>query len=196
MKREMKHAAERPARSGKKHRSLALILAICILSVTVIGGSIAYLTAKSGEVKNTFTPGNVDITVVEGFDGEIKKNVNVVNEGNIDAYVRVKLVTYRVNADGNRIGGTATIPEFTPGTNWVAYGGYYYYTLPVAPGAKPATDLIGDDGIELKEYDDADGGKQVIEVMAEAIQSTPDRAVGEAWGVKIAENSVTAYTAN
>lgn len=194
MKREMKHAAASTARSGKKHRSLALILAICILSVTVIGGSIAYLTSMSGEVKNTFTPGNVDITVVENFDGTVKKNVNVTNKGNIDAYVRVKLVTYRVNEAGDHIGGTATIPEFTPGTNWVAYGGYYYYTLPVAPGAKPATDLIGDTGITLKEYDDADGGKQVIEVMAEAIQSTPDRAVGEAWGVKIAENSVTPYT--
>ena len=31
-------------------------------------------------------------------------------------------------------------------------------------------------------YTDADGGKQVIEVMAEAIQSVPEDAVKAAWG--------------
>lgn len=42
-------------------------------------------------------------------------------------------------------------------------------------------------------YDDADGGKQVIEVMAEAIQSGPADAVGKSWGVSISKGSVTAY---
>ena len=45
--------------------------------------------------------------------------------------------------------------------------GYYYYTQPVAPGGQPAADLIGSPGISLEDsYEDADGGKQVIEVMA------------------------------
>ena len=42
---------------------------------------------------------------------------------------------------------------------------------------------------------DTDGGKQVIEVMAEAIQSSPAEAVGKSWGVTISEGSVTAYKA-
>ena len=67
--------------------------------------------------------------------------------------------------------------------------------MPVAKNASPATDLI--DSINLKDkYDDADGGKQVIEVMAEAIQSEPAEAVGEAWGVTISAGSVTAYSNN
>ena len=33
-------------------------------------------------------------------------------------------------------------------------------------------------------YNDADGGKQVIEVMAEAIQSVPEDAVKAAWGAE------------
>ena len=67
------------------------------------------------------------------------------------------------------------------------YGDYYYYTLPVAPGGKPATDLIS--SITLTgSYSDADGGKQVIEVMAEAIQAKGVAADGtkivvKAWGV-------------
>ena len=51
--------------------------------------------------------------------------------------------------------------------------------------------------IELEDYgtdlSDPDGGKQVIEVMAEAIQSEPVQAVGEAWGVSISPDKVTAY---
>ena len=90
------------------------------------------------------------------------------------------------------IGGTAAIPNFTPGEGWVEHDGFYYYTKPVAPDKTPAANLI--DTITLTgSYNDADGGKQVIEVMAEAIQSQPETAVGEAWGVKIEPNSVTAY---
>ena len=36
---------------------------------------------------------------------------------------------------------------------------------------------------QLQWYTDVDGGKQVIEVMAEAIQSQPDDAVRQAWGI-------------
>ena len=90
--------------------------------------------------------------------------------------------------------GSSWFPTFTPGKNWVKHGDFYYYTLPVAPDRTPAANLI--DTITLTgsyNDNDADGGKQVIEVMAEAIQSQPETAVGEAWGVKIAPNSVTAY---
>lgn len=62
------------------------------------------------------------------------------------------------------------------------------------PGESPATPLIGEDGIELSSYTDADGGKQVIEVMAEAIQSSPAEAVGESWNVTITRGNVSAYS--
>lgn len=179
------------ARGGMK-RSLVLVVSLLALLLVVAGGTLAWLTAQDS-VSNTFTPAHVSCTVTEEFDGTIKSNVNVTNTSDIDAFIRVKLVTYRVNDDGQHIGGTATILPFTPGTGWVKYGDFYYYTLPVEPNAAPATDLI--DQITLtRSYDDADGGKQVIEVMAEAIQSQPDRAVGQAWGVTITEGKVEPYT--
>ena len=99
----------------------------------------------------------------------------------IDAFIRVKLVTYRTNDQGQHIGGTASLPTFTLGTGWVKYGDYYYYTKPVAPTAKPEANLI--DSMTLTgSYEDADGGKQAIDVMAEAIQSVPEAAVKAAWG--------------
>ena len=103
----------------------------------------------------------------------------------------MKLVTYRVNSDGERIGGTAVIPNFTPGEGWFEKDGFYYYKSPVAPNKTPATNLIGNDGITLVEYTDADGGRQVIDVIAEAIQSVPASVVAENWDVTVDKDGVT-----
>ena len=160
----------------------ALLLTLVLLALALTGATLAYL----------ITPAHVSCTVTEDFDGTTKKNVNVTNTGDIDAYLRVKLVTYRVNDDGQHIGGTAAIPAFTPGDGWVAYGDYYYYTYPVAPGQQPETPLI--DSLTLTgSYSDADGGKQALEIMAEAIQSAPEEAAGQAWGVTITPGRVARY---
>ena len=174
-------------RSRKNTRIITLLIALLLFSALAVGGTVAWLTANATPVKNTFTPSNVDCEVTEDFNGTIKSNVNVKNTGDTEAYIRVKLVTYRVNEQGQHIGGTATIPTFTLGTGWVEHDGYYYYTSPVAAGKAPAADLI--DSITLEdEYTDADGGKQVVEVMAEAIQSKPANAVNEAWGVTVGQD--------
>ena len=180
-------------RSRKNTRIITLLIALLLFSALAVGGTVAWLTANATPVENTFTPSKVACSVTEEFDGTTKSNVNVTNTGDTEAYIRVKLVTYRVNDAAQHIGGTATIPTFTPGAGWVKHtDGYYYYTSPVKPNEKPKADLIS--SITLTgSYNDADGGKQVIEVMAEAIQSQPAEAVGSSWGVSISEGSVTAY---
>lgn len=181
-------------KNGRNRNKIVFILSLLLITTIAVGGTLAYLFTQTDPVENTFQPSHVTCEVTEEFDGTTKKNVNVTNTGDTDAYIRVKLVSYRVNESGEHIGGTATIPTFTPGSNWQEYDGYYYYTLPVQPEDSPDEDLIEDIALE-DSYDDADGGKQVIEVMAEAIQSSPARAVGEAWGVTISEGSVTEYPA-
>lgn len=182
------------SRSRKRHdfKKLLIIASIVLTVIAVVSGTIAFLLTNAGPLTNTFTPSSVSTEITEEFDGSEKTNVNAKNTGDIEAYIRIRLVTYRVDDENKRIGGTAQIPEFTPGKNWVKYGEYYYYTLPVAPNEKPAANLI--DKIALTEYDDADGGKQVIEVMGEAIQSDPAASVGDAWGVSISQGSVTPYS--
>lgn len=184
------------AAHGGAKRSLVLVVSVLALVLAVAGGTLAWLVANSGPVTNTFTPATVSCKVEETFKNNVKSNVNVKNTSNIDAYLRVKLVTYRVNEADQHIGGTAAIPNFTPGEGWVEHDGFYYYTKPVAPNTVPENPLIGTLGITLSEYTDVDGGKQVIEVMAEAIQSQPDSAVQQAWGVTIDNGNVTAYTGN
>lgn len=188
--------AKQRSRMHKNTRAITLLIALLLFSALAVGGTVAWLTANTGNVANTFTPSNVACSVTENFDGTTKSNVNVTNTGDTEAYIRVKLVTYRVNEQNQHIGGTAKIPPFTPGDGWIEHtDGYYYYTLPVAAGAAPETPLIGESGIALTKYTDADGGMQAIEVMAEAIQSKPAEAVGSSWGVTISQGSVTTYNA-
>lgn len=199
-KYEGKHwkAQARPVRSRRtyhKGKLTAMVIATAMLLVLAIGGTVAWLTTKTNGMTNTFNPSKVACEVTESFNGNVKSNVNVKNTGDTEAYIRVKLVTYRTNDQGQHIGGTAPLPSFTLGANWVEYNGYYYYTLPVEAGKAPATNLT--DSMTLTTtYADADGGHQSIDVMAEAIQSGPAQAVGQAWGVSISPGSVTAYSNN
>lgn len=177
----------------RSHPRAVLLLAAAIALSLAIGGTLAYLLDQDTPITNTFTPSHVGGKITEDFDGTVKQHVKVQNTGDTEAYIRVCLVSYRVNEAGQRIGGNADIPSFTPGTGWVCHtDGYYYYTKPVQPNAF-TSELI--DSITLVEYTDADGGRQVLEVLAEAIQSGPAQAVGQAWGVSITEGSVTAYQA-
>lgn len=173
-----------------KRKALTLLLALALLTIAVTG-TIAYLFTNSKSITNVFTTTNVPNTPVEEFDGTTKSSIMVQNTGNIAAYVRVKLVTYRVNESGDHIGGTATIPAFTLGTNWFEKDGYYYYKLPVQPNATSGN-LLGE-SITLQKYTDADGGKQVIEVISESIQSVPADAVEDAWtSVRVVDGKLEA----
>ncbi len=162
-KYEARHLQRRHKRRSKKTGMLFLSLLLVI--GMVVGGTVAWLSTKSAPITNTFLPSKVACQVQEEFNSTtgVKTNVNVENTGDIDAYIRVKLVTYRVNDKKQHIGGAAEIPPFTPGNGWVKKGDYYYYTKPVAPGEQPEISLI--DRITLTgSYDDADGGKQAIDV--------------------------------
>lgn len=191
-KYEDKHREEAAAPANEKTlrtgRVTAIVMATVLLLALAIGGTVAWLSTKSAPITNTFNPSQVTCKVTENFDGTVKTNVNVENTGNIDAFIRVKLVTYRTNNAGEHIGGTATLPDFALGAGWVKHGDYYYYTKPVEPNRTPEANLTNK--MTLKgNYDDADGGRQAIDVMAEAIQSVPEAAVQAAWGENFSINA-------
>lgn len=190
-----KHEAQHSGKTARKGRLTAMIVSVVLILALAIGGTIAWMSTKTDSIKNTFNPSKVTCEVTEKFENNVKTNVNVKNTGDTDAYIRVRLVSYRTNDAGDHIGGTAALPEFTLGANWVQYGDYYYYTLPVAPNATPTANLTNSMMLTAS-YDDADGGHQSIDVMAEAIQAGPAEAVGQAWKVSITPNSVTAYSGN
>ena len=173
----MRMDSKKRRKSTTSRKVIVLAIAAVLLLSATVTGTLMYLVSKTTAVTNTFEPATVTCEVQENFEGKVKKDVTVKN-------------TYRVNADGERIGGTAAIPGFTPGEGWFEKDGFYYYKNPVAQNKTPAANLIGNDGITLVKYTDADGGRQVIEVIAEAIQSVPTSVVKEYWNVTVDANGV------
>lgn len=180
-------------RRSRGSKVLPLLLALVLLTGTV-AGTLAYLLDSTGDVVNSFVPASVPNTPVETFENNVKSSITVRVDGNIAAYVRVKLVTYRVDEDNNHIGGTATIPTLTLGTDWFEKDGYYYYAKPVEPNASSGN-LLGS-SITLQQYTDADGGKQVIEVISESIQSVPTSTVASVWNVTVGSDGTLSKGGN
>ena len=66
-----------------KKKSLALVLALAMIVVCVVGGTLAWLTATTPEVKNTFTYGDINIELEEtgatvAADGSATKEFKMI----------------------------------------------------------------------------------------------------------------------
>lgn len=159
-----------------KTKSTALIIAIALILVMAVGGTVAYIVTHTNPVINTFTPTNAKITVEEDIRENYKDSITVKNDSTgFPVYIRVALVANAIDDKGN-VSGNAEVPGFTLGTNWIQIGEYYYYTQPVAVNASTGDLLSAPMKLETK--------TQVI-VVADAIQATPKDAVIEAWGVTV-----------
>lgn len=160
----------------------AALLCLCIV-VCAVGGVVAYLTARTEPVTNEFVPAKVSCVVEEVFEGGVKNDVRIRNTGNIDAYIRAAVIVNFVSDDGKVL---AAAPQ--EGVDyiliWDAYGwtkgsdGYWYYKSAVAPEGLTSA-LIG----SATEISAPDGYRLNIQIAAAAIQSAPDAAVQEAWGI-------------
>lgn len=96
----MKHSANRRSVSSK---TFVVMLALVLALGCAVGGTIAWLTAQTGEVKNTFTYGNINIDLTETVPEnrqakiipgqDIPKDPKVTVKANSeDCYLFVKVV--------------------------------------------------------------------------------------------------------
>lgn len=61
-------------------KKIALVLAVVLLMVATVGGTLAWLTDSTDEVKNTFTTADIDVTLTETF------NTDSNNDGTNDKW--------------------------------------------------------------------------------------------------------------
>lgn len=162
------------APSSPKRKRLVLLASLVLLLCVGVGATLAQLRMISDPVINTFQSGSAGAEVVETVVSNTKKAIQVKNTGASPAYVRVRLVSYYEDADGNILARSSAGVTFTPGEDWVKLDQYYYYRMPLASGAS-TTDLLDSD-IAME-------AGQVIEVLADTVQTSPDQAVKDAWGV-------------
>ena len=153
-------------------KHFAALLALVLILVCTVGGTVAYLVTHTDPVVNTFTPGEVSCQVEEKFEGNnVKTEAVVKNTGNVPACIRVAVVANTIDAQGN-ITGMETLPAGWLNTeDWTKSGDFYYYKGVVQPG--DVTDNLLNADINLE-------GIQVT-ILASAIQSMPDDAVNKAW---------------
>ena len=178
------------------NRAAVLIMAVLLLLGAAVGSTVAFLIDKTAPVENSFEYAKVSCEVTEEFNNNTKEHVQVKNTGTTDAYIRATYVVNWVDQDGNI---AASVPgdysyslTKNPDSKWIEKDGYFYYTSSVAPGDSTEGSLLTCTvtSLENPEY------TLSVEILAEAIQSTPDKAVQEAWGVSISQSGVTAYSGN
>lgn len=174
--------------AGKTPKVILLVVSLLLVMVLSIGGTLAWLTAETVPVENTFTAGEVTTTVVEELEDGVKNNVQIKNdEESVDAYIRAMVVVTWQNDDGN-VYGTAPVvgTDYTitwsgiDDNSWFKIGDYYYHKAAVEPGNSTSVLFTNCEPFEDKA---PEGYHLCVEVISSAIQAEPSTAVTEAWKV-------------
>ncbi len=164
----------------KRIKNIFIAGAIFLVLCSTITGTVAYLSGMFG-LTNTFVQGTVNPKVVEKFNGTVKTDVAVQNNGNVPVYIRCRVTIYKELADGSISNQAPTLnTDYTIAyskdlnSNWILIDDIYYYKKPIQATEK-TSNLI--DRCELKQ------AGIVVDISTQSIQANPKYAVKEAWKV-------------
>lgn len=171
-------------------KPFALLVSLVLLAVGLTSTSLAFLIDHTPAVVNKFDPGEVTASIDENFEDNVKTDVKVQNTGNTDAYIRAKVVVTWQDNEGNIYAQAPVVGEdYTIEYNndgWVSKGGYWYCTTPVV--ANGFTPVLINTCSPVSGREPTSDYHLVVEILADAIQSTPATAVQDAWGVTVGDN--------
>lgn len=129
-----------------KKKTLALVLALTLLVAGVVGGTLAWLTDQTAEVKNTFTVGDINIGLTETTTdykmvpgNTIAKDPTVTVKANSEACWLFVKVTESENLD--------TFITYAIAEGWTALpgvDGVYYREVPASAADQTFSVLKGD----------------------------------------------------
>ena len=175
----------------KRKKHLVLLFSIVLLLTAVAGGTLAFIAVKTASVQNQFESAYVTCQVNVNDDNSI----DLMNTGNVDAYIRAAIIVNWMDSEGNVLGAAPKEAVDENGgdyslvinnTTWQKDDttGFYYYKARV--GASESTDNLIDYIYETTDNRPSSYTLS-IEVIAEAIQAdgvtdadgTP--AVQDAW---------------
>lgn len=153
---------------GKKR---LILVSILILIVAIAASTtIAWFTAQSATLTNSFGIAEVTCQIDEEFTDNVKRNVRVQNTGTMKAYIRVALIPLMLDGD-DIVCPTSALEDIimdVDTTTWV-YGndGYYYCPVPI--------DSSGYTPILINECRIAPSSNYAFElqIVAQAIQALP-----------------------
>lgn len=127
-----------------KKKTLALVLALTLLVAGVVGGTLAWLTDRTAEVKNTFTVGDINIDLTETTadykmvpGNTIAKDPTVTVKANSEACWLFVKVTESENLD--------TFITYAIADGWTELqDGVYYREVPASNADQTFSVLAGD----------------------------------------------------
>lgn len=129
-------------------RKLLILSLLVILAALTAAGTLAYYT-DSARTHNVITSGKVNIALLEWADEartkpfkdkqgvmpgtKVTKIVEVKNTGTGAAFVRLRVETEVLSAEGQKMGPKHVHLDFNQ-TDWIYQDGYYYYARSLKPG--------------------------------------------------------------
>lgn len=175
-------------------KSVILLISVSVMMLMFIGASLSFLKTQKGPLVNEFASSYVSSEVIETFKDNIKKDVKIQNTGDIDAYIRAAVIVTWEDEDKNVYpqmpiaGRDYTIDFSNNGWDIETSDGYYYYTKPVA--SKNCTEVLIN---EVKPVDSKtpEGYRLSVEILGDAIQSLPTKAVVDSWGVTVTNGQIS-----
>lgn len=188
-----------------KHKPIIkVLLSVLLVTVALVGGTLAYLVASDDPIINTFKLANVNTEINEPEDGgnASTKTPWVENVGESTVFVRAKAVV--VTGDGSSVPVTEADLEIfyndsddvVPGNNdwsdtkgiyWIdGHDGWYYYnrTLPKGQTTEPLFNGVEVTNTELDETANFD-----IYVYHESVIVGPDEATDGNVTVDVAQEA-------
>ena len=193
-----------------KKKILALTLVFALALALGIGGTVAWLTAQTTPVVNTFTVGDINITLTETGTTNNAKNYTfvpgdtlakdpkvTVTAGSEDCYLFVKVEEANNTATGltGKVINWSVDAGTDPASTWVPvpeHDGYWYRTVPAVAANTteenlPSFDVLKDNQVTVNEEVTKDmvtgltANKPTITVTAAAVQKDNVNTVADAW---------------
>ena len=174
-------------------KSVILLITVSAMVLMVVGASLSFLKTQKGPLVNEFASSYVTSEVIETFKDNVKKDVKIQNTGDIDAYIRAAVIVTWEDEGKNvypqmPVAGTDYTIEFSKDGWTLASDGYYYYSKPVAPDESTKT-LI--EKVTPVDENTPKGYKLSVEILGDAIQSIPTKAVESSWGVTVTNGQIS-----
>ena len=112
-------------------KKLTIVVSLLLVMALSIGGTLAYLTDKTDAIENTFTIGNIDITLAESVDtdGDGKANFKIVPGATVAKDPKITVVkgseqcyVYALIENNLVINNEVVATTDLVATDWIAIG--------------------------------------------------------------------------
>ena len=168
-------------RRGISTKALVALLALVLVIGCSLGGSLAWLTAKTDPVTNTFTVGDINISLGESTtDYKIVPGVNIAKDPKVTVKANSEACWLFVKVDE---ANWPTFKEEDDTTRKVDYA--------IADGWTKLTDVEGVDNVYYRQVGASDNAQEFYVLAGNTVTVSENLTKSEVQGIGTGENAPT-----